>query len=237
MSTCPPFPPHRPWLRSNERPLVQHLAVGGDCFFRDAAGLRDRVFPWRFSWRACGFFGKSLLEAFIMVPLVLPPTVVGYLILMSVGQRGPLGKWVFETFDYSVIFRFEGAVLTAAIVALPMLYMPAKAAFQNVDRELEDVAKLYGASRLQMFWYVSLPLARRGILSGLVLAFARAVGEFGATNMVYGWRSGHLTLPISIYSDWEDGDISHATPAVIALMAMSITLIMAYNRSTRATKD
>ena len=137
-----------------------------------------------------------------MVPLVLPPTVVGYLILLTFGNRGIIGAWLKSTFDYSIIFRFEGAVLAAAIVSLPMLYMPAKAAFQNVDRELEDVSRLFGATRLQMFWHVSLPLARRGIASGLVLAFARALGEFGATVMVYGCRTGHLTLPISIYEDW-----------------------------------
>ena len=184
-------------------------------------------------WR---FFGKSFLKAFIMVPLVLPPTVIGYLILMAAGQRGPLGQWVQKTFDYSIIFRFEGAVLTAAIVALPMLYMPAKAAFQNVDRELEDVSRLLGATRLQMFWHVSLPLARRGILSGSGAGICRSIGGVRYTVMVYGWQSNHLTLPISIYADWEQDEITQAAPAVVALMLMSLTLIMAYNRSTRTAK-
>jgi len=183
------------------------------------------------------FVGKSIIEALIMVSLVLPPTVVGYAILMLLGRRGPIGAWLWRNFDYSIVFRFEGAVLAAAIVALPMLYMPTKAAFQNVDRDLEDVSRLMGASRLQMFWHVSLPLARRGILSGLVLAFARALGEFGATVMVFGWQPNHLTLPISIYSDYERDDLINATPAVAALGIISLVLIMGYNRSTRVTKE
>jgi molybdate transport system permease protein len=152
---------------------------------------------------------------------------------MVLGGRGPLGSWLKSTFDYSIIFRFEGAVLAAVIVAMPLLYLPAKAAFQNVDPELEDVSRLLGATRLQMFFYVSLPLAARGILSGLVLAFARALGEFGATVMVFGDQPKHLTLPISIYSDFEYGDLANAAPAVIALILLSFGLILAYNQTTK----
>src|SRR5262245_37841183 len=97
------------------------------------------------------FRGKSIVEGFIMMPLVLPPTVVGYVIIMALGARGWLGHWL----GYSILFRFEGAVLAAAIVALPMLYIPAKAAFASVERELEDVARMMGANRLQLFWHVS----------------------------------------------------------------------------------
>ncbi len=193
--------------------------------------------PLAFLMARFRFFGKSALEALIMIPLVLPPTVVGYAILMTLGRRGMLGAWLADHLNYTIIFHFEGAVLAAAIVALPMLYMPAKAAFQDVDRELEDVSRLFGATRLQMFWHVSLPLARRGILSGLVLAFARALGEFGATVMVFGWQPNHLTLPISIYADYERDDLATATPAVIALLLLSLALILAYNRSTRTARE
>lgn len=183
------------------------------------------------------FVGKSLIETVVMTPLVLPPTVVGYLIVMTLGAQGWLGHWLFNAFGYSIVFRFEGAVLASAIVALPMIYMPSKAGFASVDRELEDVARLMGASRLQMLWHVSLPLARRGIASGTLLAFARALGEFGATIMVFGWQPGRLTLPISIYSAYEQGNLANATAAAFALSAVSLVLIMLCNHSAASRQD
>ena len=117
------------------------------------------------------------------------------------------------------------------MVALPLLYLPAKAAFANVDRELEDLARLLGANPLQQFWHVSLPLARRGIASGLLLAFARALGEFGATIMVLGDLPGQRTLPIAIYNDYVSGDIAAAWPGVVALSAISLAVVFFYNRS------
>jgi molybdate transport system permease protein len=183
------------------------------------------------------FAGKSLVEGLIMMPLVLPPTVVGYVIIMLLGARGLLGQWINRWTGYSIIFRFEGAVLASAIVALPMLYMPAKAAFASVERELEDMARTLGANRLQMFWHVSIPLARRGLISGVMLAFARALGEFGATVMVFGWQPNRLTLPISIYLDYEQDHLFHATAAVIALSVISLGLIMAYNASSASRQE
>lgn len=180
--------------------------------------MARRVFP-----------GKSIVEALLLLPLVLPPTVIGYLLIVALGSNGVLSR-LFG--GYSIVFRFEGAVLAAAIVALPLLYMPTKAAFASVERELEDIARLMGASRLQMFWHVSLPMARRGLGSGLVLAFARALGEFGATLMVFGWQPGRITLPISIYNDWSQGDLSHAGGAVVALVALSVGMVALYNYST-----
>ena len=175
------------------------------------------------------FPGRNVVEAFILLPLVLPPTVVGYLILMSLGRNGWLTRWLGESLDYSIVFRPEGAVLAALVVALPMLYMPAKAAFASIDRDLEDSAKIMGAGRLQLFWHVGIPLARRGLMSGIILAFARALGEFGATMMVFGWQQKRLTLPISIYADYEQNELSHATAAVVALSVMSLSLVLAYN--------
>lgn len=182
------------------------------------------------------FSGKSLIEGIIMMPLVLPPTVVGYCILMALGSRGWLGAWLKQSMDYSIVFRFEGAVIAASIVAIPMLYIPAKAAFASIEHDLEDLARCLGATRWQMFWHVSIPLARRGLLSGILLAFARSIGEFGATIMVFGWQPSRITLPISIYADFEQGNLSNATPAVIALSIVSLALIMAYN-SISASKS
>ena len=183
------------------------------------------------------FTGKSWLEGLIVVPMVMPPTVVGYAIIMLLGSRGVLGQWLFRAFNYSIIFRFEGAVLAAAVVALPMLYLPAKAGFASVERELEDSARLMGANRWQLFWHISLPLARRGLYSGLLLAFARALGEFGATIMVFGWQASKVTLPISIYADYEQGELAHASLAVAMLSGISFALVMAYNRSGASTQD
>lgn len=183
------------------------------------------------------FKGKSIAEALITMPLVLPPTVVGYLLIMGLGARGWIGQWLDRAFGYSIVFRIEGAVLAAAVVALPMLYLPAKAAFASVDRELEEIALLMGANRLQIFWHVSLPLARRGIASGLMLAFARALGEFGATVMVFGFQPRQMTLPISIYSDYEQGNIAHATAAAIALAALSLGMMLIYNWSSAGRRE
>jgi molybdate transport system permease protein len=193
--------------------------------------------PLAFFMARRNFPAKSLVEAVIIVPLVLPPTVVGYLIILFLGANGIVGQYLKRWLDYSIMFRFEGAVLAAAVVALPMLYMPAKAAFAGVDRDLEDIATTFGATRLQMFWHVSLPLARRGILSGAILAFARAIGEFGATLMVYGWIHNRFTLPIAIYHAYEQQQFAQAAPAVIALVVLSLALIFAYNHSSAGKRD
>jgi molybdate transport system permease protein len=211
------------------RPLLLSLKIA-TCATVLAALL---AIPMAFWMARRRFVGRSVLEALITVPLVLPPTVVGYLIIVTLGARGWIGRWLKEAFDYSIIFKTEGAVLAAAAVALPLLYIPAKAAFASVDREMEDTATLLGANRLQLFWHVSLPLARRGIVSGLILAFTRALGEFGATVMVFGWGSeGKTTLPILIYSDYVEGDLTKATAAVVVLAGVSLGMIFLYNRSS-----
>jgi molybdate transport system permease protein len=202
-----------------------------------ATGLTALVaIPLAFVLARRRFPGKSVLEALITVPLVLPPTVVGYLIILALGSRGWPGRWLNEAFGYSILFGFEGAVLAAATVALPLLYMPAKAAFASVDRELEDIAVLMGAGRLRLFWHVALPLARRGIASGLMLAFARALGEFGATVMVFGWQPGRETLPIAVYRHYEAGDFAAAGASVAVLTSLSFALIFAYNHSVGARR-
>ena len=185
------------------------------------------------------FFGKSLLDGLIIMPMVLPPTVVGFVILEVMGPtHGWVGYWLKRVFDYQILFRFEGAVLAAAVVSLPMLYLPAKSGFAAVEREMEDSARLMGANPLQVFWYVSLPLARRGIYSGLLLAFARALGEFGATVMVFGMPQDRMTLPIFIYLNYDDPGLFYATAAaVLALAAISLTLTLAYNRSAASKQD
>ena len=176
------------------------------------------------------FPGRSFAEAVFALPLVLPPTVVGYLILAVFGARGWPGVWLHAWFDYSIVFRIEGAILAAAIVAFPLVYLPAKSAFAAIEHEFEDVAALQGASRLQIFWHVSLPAARLGIGGGLILGFARALGEFGATVMVFGWQPGRQTLPISIYSAYEQGKMDAAAPTVLLMIAICLIVVGVYNR-------
>jgi molybdate transport system permease protein len=184
------------------------------------------------------FVGKSLLEAVLTVPLVLPPTVVGYFLIVLLGRNGWIGVLIAKVSGgYTVLFRPEGAVLAAAVVSFPLLYLPAKAAFAAVDRDLEDIATLMGASSFQTFWHVSLPMARRGITAGLMLTFARSLGEFGATTMLLGEFPNRQTLPISIYNDWADGQMSHAIPAVWALTIISLLVILWYNRWPSAGQD
>src|SRR4051812_7304667 len=183
--------------------------------------------PLAFTISRHRFRGRSNIEGIIMIALGLAPTLVGYFLIMMFGARGWVGMWLNRWFGYSIVFRFEGAVLAAAVVAMPLLYLPAKGAFAAVDREFLDIAKTFGASTLQLFWHVSLPMARRGILGGLLLVFARAIGEFGATVMVFGWQSHRIPLPILIYRQYEQGELSAATGAVIALTLASLGLIFA----------
>jgi molybdate transport system permease protein len=178
------------------------------------------------------FAGRVVIETLLTLPLVLPPTVVGYLLIWFFGVRG-WGGWALQhLFGVRLILSEAGAVVAATVVSLPLLFLPAKSAFASVDPELEDIGRLMGANRWQIFWHVSLPLARRGIASGLLLAFARALGEFGATVMVLGDISGHRTLPISIYSDFLSGEGHAAIPAVILLSVVSLLVIWFYNKSS-----
>ena len=193
--------------------------------------------PLAYVMARSAFRGRSIIEAILVVPLILPPTVVGYFILAAVGFRSPIGNALNRWFGYSFIFNWHGAVVASTVVALPLLYLPARAAFAGIERELEEVARMMGAGPLSVFWHVSLPLARRGIASGLLLAFARALGEFGATVMVMGDLPNKQTLPIAIYNDYVAGDLRAAAPAVAALTIVSLAVIILYNRSIFGKRD
>lgn len=170
-----------------------------------------------------GWWGGGGVELAVLLPLVLPPTVVGYVLLVVFGRQGPLGGVV------PVVFEFWGAVLAGAVVALPMLYVPARAAFAAIDRDLLDAAVVMGASRWRLFWSVGIPLARPGLAAGLVLALARALGEFGATVMVLGFQPDRQTLSIAVYAAWAGGDLAAAVPFVAALAVCSVGLLLTYN--------
>lgn len=181
------------------------------------------------------FVGKALLETVAMLPLILPPTVIGYILLATLGVSGIPGRWIYALTGFRFVFSTAAAVVAAAVVSFPLLLIPARAAFAGIDRELIDIARLLGASRTVVFFHVTLPLALRGIGAGLILAFARALGELGATVIVYGDIEGRRTLPISVFfSIVESGDLGRALPAAAALTFMSLILILLYNRSRLA---
>lgn len=175
----------------------------------------------------------GVTDALLTVPLVLPPTVVGYLLIVLFGRNGWVGSSLYHWFGYTVMFNWHGAVLAAAVVAFPLVYLPSRSAFASVDRELEDVARLHGAHGVSLFWHVSLPLARRGIIAGAVLAFARALGEFGATIMVMGDTARYRTLPLLIYTEYGYGGGNMvAALAVALLIAVSLAVAILHSRTS-----
>src|SRR5215831_4061638 len=132
------------------------------------------------------FPGRELLDALCTLPLVMPPTVLGYYLIVLIGRRGWLGGWLWDAFGINLMFTWQGAVFASAVVAFPLVFKSARAAFEGVDSQLENAARTLGVHELSVFFQVTLPLAWRGILAGTMLAFARAMGEFGATLMVAG---------------------------------------------------
>jgi len=146
------------------------------------------------------FVGRDLVAGVLTLPVVLPPTVVGYGLLLLLGRRGVLGRWLDQAFGVVVVFHWSGAVLASAVMAAPMFLIPVRGAFAAVDPELEAAARLLGRGEASVFWSITLPLSRRGFIAGVVLAFARALGEFGATLMVAGNIPGRTrTASLAIY--------------------------------------
>lgn len=147
------------------------------------------------------FSGKWLVEAVVNLPLVLPPVVTGYLLLVLFTPAGPLGSVLADWLGLKIVFSWLGAVLAAGVVSFPLMVRTVRLAFQAVDPRLEMAARSLGASRLTTFWTVTLPLARRGVVAGWMLAFARSLGEFGATIMVAGNIQGQTrTIPLAIFA-------------------------------------
>ncbi|VTU12952.1 MULTISPECIES: molybdate ABC transporter permease subunit [unclassified Variovorax] len=177
------------------------------------------------------FPGRTVLEAVFMLPLVLPPTVIGYGILVVAGRRGPIGAWLREHLDYTIIFNWHGAVVASAVVALPLVLKSASAAFEGVDRSLEAAASTLRQSPWSVFLRVTLPLAWPGILAGTLLAFARAMGEFGASLMVAGSIPKQTqTLSMAIYDAVQAGQDDMALVLVVVTSLLSITVLVLSNR-------
>ncbi|QKQ76404.1 molybdate ABC transporter permease subunit [Nostoc sp. TCL240-02] len=173
--------------------------------------------------------GKSLIEGIFIAPLILPPTVVGFLLLLFFGKNGPVGK-LMQTFDFSIVFTWYGAAIAATVVSFPLMYKTALGAFEQIDGNLLRVARTLGATEATIFWRISLPLALPGIVAATMLAFARALGEFGATLMLAGNIPGQTqTIPMAIYFAVEAGAMNEAWFWAIAIMAISLSGIIGVN--------
>jgi molybdate transport system permease protein len=182
------------------------------------------------------FFGRDLIDAMLTLPMVMPPTVLGYYLLVLLGSQGPIGAWLLQTFGVRLIFTWQAAVIAASVVAFPLVFKAARAAFENVDPQLEDAARTLGLSDAAVFFRVTLPLAWRGILAGVLLAFARALGEFGATLMVAGSIAGKTqTLSIAVYEAVQAGRDDTANFLVMVTSIVCITVLLAAGKLAPGT--
>jgi molybdate transport system permease protein len=163
--------------------------------------------------------------------MVMPPTVLGYYLLVLLGRRGWLGGWLHDNFGIDLIFTWQGAVIAASVVAFPLVFKPARAAFEAVDGQLEQAARVLGVSEVAIFLRVTLPLAWRGILAGVLLAFARALGEFGATLMVAGSIPGKTqTLSVAVYEAVQAGQDDLANGLVLLTSLICVVVLLAAGR-------
>lgn len=179
------------------------------------------------------FPGRELLDAILTLPMVMPPTVLGYYLLVLIGREGVFGAWLQHHFGINLIFTWQAAVIAAAVVAFPLVLKGARAAFETVDMQLEQAAKVLGVSSFGVFLRVTLPLAWRGVLGGTLLAFARSMGEFGATLMVAGSIPGKTqTLSIAVYEAVQAGQDDSANLLVIITSVVCITVLVVANKLT-----
>lgn len=175
------------------------------------------------------FIGKSLLDSLIHLPLVLPPVVLGYLLLLTMGKQGVIGQWLYILFGISFSFNWKGAALASAVVAFPLLVRSIRLAIEAIDLRLENVARTLGASPLRVFYTITLPLALPGIFTGMVLAFARSLGEFGATiTFVSNIPDQTRTLPLAMYSLIETPGSEYETMrlCIIAILLSMTALLL-----------
>ena len=174
--------------------------------------------------------GKNIWETILILPMILPPSIVGYLLLKLFGKRGPIGAFLLDTFGIQVVFTWIACVIAATVVALPLMYQNAKGAFQSVDPTLETAARTLGSSSFKVFRTVTMPLSIPGIVSGIVLTFARALGEFGATLMLAGNIPGRTqTIPTAIYYSVVTGKEDEAMNLVVVMVLFSFALVFGLN--------
>jgi len=181
------------------------------------------------------FPGRGIVDSLLMLPMVLPPTVIGYYLIVLIGRNGVFGQYLDRWFGINLIFTWQGAVIAASVVSLPLVYKGARAAFEEVDGRFANAARTLGAGELEVFLRVSLPLAVRGIAAGVMLAFARAMGEFGATLMIAGNLPGKTqTLSIAVYEAVQAGNDSQALWLTLVISTVCIAVLVASGRLLQA---
>ena len=188
----------------------------------------------RHDWR-----GKSVVETLVALPLVMPPVATGLILLKLLGRRGPLGGFLHERFDFDIVFTWRGVVVATAVMSFPLLVRAARIAFQEVNPRLEQIAATLGASHLRVFFTITLPLAARGIVAGALLAFSRALGEFGATILVAGNIPGKTqTVSLSIYNLVQLGHDAEAFRLLMVSVVIAFVVVwgseLFYRRRDRA---
>jgi molybdate transport system permease protein len=177
------------------------------------------------------FIGKDFLDAVLTLPMVMPPTVLGYYLLVLLGRDGPIGRFLLENFNINLIFTWQGAVIAASIVSFPLVFKGARAAFESIELQYEQAAQVLSVSNTAIFFRVTLPLAWRGILAGSLFAFARSAGEFGATLMVAGSIPGKTqTLSIAVYEAVQAGQDDVANFLVLLTSIVCILVLLVSGR-------
>lgn len=177
------------------------------------------------------FRGKGLVEVLLTLPLIMPPTVTGYYLIVTFGRNGFLGKYLYDLTGFSVMFNWYGAILASFVVSLPLMIRTTQTAFEAVDQNYLDSAYTLGYSKIAAAWKVLLPLSRKGIFAGIILSFARAIGEFGATLMVCGNIPGKTgTMPLTIYSFSMSGEADKANQLVLILTLVSAVFLYSANK-------
>lgn len=178
--------------------------------------------------------GKSIIDTLIMLPLVLPPSVVGFLLLVLFGASSPIGQWIEAIFQHPLVFTWQAGVIAASVVAFPLMYQSAKVGFESVDSDIEDAARVDGAGKWNVLQKVSIPLASNALLSGIILSFARALGEFGATLMFAGNLPGKTqTMPTAIYVAIDSGQMTLAWSWVVVTVLISTLMLLLSYRIAR----
>ena len=171
---------------------------------------------------------KGVLDVILTLPLVLPPTVVGWLLLCLLGPKRPVGAFVLEVFDVRLVMTWWSAIFATAVVAFPLMYRTARGAFESFDQTLADAGRTLGRSERWIFWRVQMPCCKQGILAGTVLSFARALGEYGATSMVAGYTPGRTaTISTTVYQLWRTSDNAGALKWVLVNLALSALFLLA----------
>ena len=173
---------------------------------------------------------KGVLDVVLTLPLVLPPTVVGYFLLCTMGPKRPVGMWFLEQFDLRLTMVWYSAVFASAVVAFPLMYRTARGAFESFDPTLAYAAQTLGRSNTWIFWRVRMPYCKQGIIAGTVLSFARALGEYGATSMIAGYTPGKTaTISTTVYQLWRTGDDAGAMRWVLVNLAISAVVLLTVN--------